>query len=468
MTRALTRGRAGGRVASLAGRVGVAAGAIALAVSPVAAQDRSLPDTLTLEAAVRLAIENSPELRRAGAVADAAAAGRRADFGAFLPTADANMSFSRVDFTTFTFPAPEGTSQRLDEPVRDVSKGAGQGISLGLTVLEGGRRFAALREGAASVRAAQRRLDAASRQVVADVKKAYYEALKQQRSAQVAVTQRDDRREELELTRRRYEIAAVSRADLVGAEMNLVDAELQLLTARQQEGAAHRSLRVTLGLSAEQAPEDPLPVLEDVAAAPAADGLEAERLVGVALGDSPEIRALNAEREAGSAALWASRASYLPTIQLGYNYNRSERLGPEDPFFVFDPSNRSSTFSVTASWSLFDGFRREESTAQASSSLRQKRAEIATRTLEIQRDVRNLADDLVRRDESLALRQRSYDLARERLEMTREQYRLGTLDFTALQQAVDAVTRAESFLIEDRYEYLKAWADLEALVGDVR
>ncbi|MDT8437243.1 MAG: TolC family protein, partial [Gemmatimonadota bacterium] len=60
---------------------------------------------------------------------------------------------------------------------------------------------------------------------------------------------------------------------------------------------------------------------------------------------------------------------------------------------------------------------------------------------------------------------RTRELAAERLNLAREQYRLGSIQYFNLQQAIDRLTQAEQSLYTDRYDYLIRWAELEQRVG---
>ena len=139
-----------------------------------------LPDTLDIERAVRIAVSESPVLMSSRAAADGAGADRLAAWGAFLPRASVGLDLSRSSATRSTYDAQEGPAERLQERLTYTSQSAGQGLNLGITVLEGGRRFAELRRSAANFRGAQRRYDDEQRRVVAAVRREFLDALRRQ------------------------------------------------------------------------------------------------------------------------------------------------------------------------------------------------------------------------------------------------------------------------------------------------
>lgn len=425
---------------------------------PVAFQD----GTLTLAEAIRVALDRSPDVRQAVAAQASAHAARRADWGAFLPNASAGLSLSRSSFRSVTFPEPEGSAGRLEEPREGTTQGASQRFSLSWNLLEGGGRFARLRSGAAASRAADRRVAAAERSVVARVKERYYDALMQQRLAEAATRQLAGRREDLDVTRQRYELAAVTRSDLLGAEIVVADAELALLDARDQAAGFRRELASILGV---EVPGEAFE-LADVEGLPDAAGLDAEALLSRALATDPSLGAAAAEAAAAAAGVWGARTGYLPDISLSYGLSRSETLGPEGDFFNFDLDNRARSFVVSVSWNLFDGFGRERAVAEAAASKRRAEAELLRQRLDLRAAVRNASEEIGRRAERLGIQERKLDLAAQRLELAREQYRLGTITYFDLQNAIRDLTDAELDVIQERYEYLKAWARLEERVGE--
>jgi len=422
-------------------------------------------DTLTLEEAVRIGLDEDPDIRVERADREAAAGQRLADYGDFLPRLTAGARFGRNDFTTVTFRAPEGSSRRLEEPESGISKSSTQNLSLDWTLLEGGRRFADWRAGGARIDAAGHRVSWAERQTAADVRVAYLGALQQRALVDVAEQQLEARRRDLRLARERYAIADADRSEILGARSDTLDARMRLLEARRRARARMRELRTAMGV--EEARLSAARPLAPVGELPGLDSVEVETLVRRAVRAHPEIAALEAEARAASADLWAARATYLPTVSLGYSLGRSERLGREGSFFVLDPSNESQSFSLQVSWSLFDGFQRERQRTRASATLRRTRAQRTKRRMEVAATVRNRVEELQRRRERLTLIRRKLEVARERVEVMRERFRLGDVSYLELQRVIEQLDVAERERIDERYAYLTAWAELERVTGPI-
>ena len=432
---------------------------ITCAAHPLLAQQR-----LTLEEAIQTALVQNPSMSSAEAAVSAASARRWADWGAFLPTASLNGSVSNNNFSTTTFQNPDGTTTVLDDPIDDVSRSNSAALSLGLQL--GADQFISLGAGGARKEAADYRLAATSRDVIRQVKVSYFDALKAQALAGVAERQADARRQDFEVTRDRYRIAAASRSDLLGAEIDLRNAELREMDTQDGFVAALRLLRATLGQEAAQLDAGDF-VLVDPVTIPDATMLEADRLVAAARVGNPDLRAALAEERAASAGVRSARASYLPILNFGLTFGRSRQVAEDESLFTFSPANTSEGLTISASWPLFTGFQRKQQNAEASQQLVAAQADLTSEELRVEREVRDLVDRLRRRSLRLEVLERNAELSGERLDLAREQYRLGSIAYFNLQQAIESLDQAQQDVLDERYELLKDWAELERRVGDV-
>jgi outer membrane protein TolC len=437
--------------------VGLLAGA-AIAAPAVQAQE-----VTTLEEALRTGLSMNPNIESSTAAAAAATSSRWADWGAFLPTIDLRGSLSQTAFTNVTFVDPTGVAQTLDPPVTSERKSSSGSVTFGLALLNP-ERIANVQAGDARENAADFRLTAAERVVIRDVKWSYFEALKQRKLLDVSERQLAARRQDFAVTEQRYRIAASSRSDLLGAEMDLSDAELRVLDSVDALSRALRQLQVTLGVPVTNT--DPGSIeLVDVDLVPDAEPLDADALVVTALAMNPNILALQQDQKAATADLWSAKGSYLPRIDLGYSLGRSKELGRDESLLDFSPANTSDGFVIQGSWSVFSGFSRKRQTAQADMQRRQSAARLTAEQLQLEKEVRDLVKELKRRSQRLTILDRNVQLASERLSLAREQYRLGSIPYFNLQQAIDRLTLTEQALFQERYDYLIGWASLEEKVG---
>lgn len=421
-------------------------------------------DTLTLSEVVRTALSNSPEIAAARAGVDAEGAARWADWGSLLPEIHTSADFARIEGNRVTFEGEEGVAREAAESISFVRKGARQSASLHWELLDGGRRYFRLKEGAARERAASRRLDRRGRVVAAGVKRVYFEALKEQRMVETSSRQLRAREKELRRTRERHRAGSVGRLDLLGAKKEVREARVRLLDARRRASEMIRRLRVVMGVRPEGPSAD---VQLEGVELPRPGELAADELVSRALSTDPELGAIAAEIDAASAAAGASWTRYLPQIRLSYGELRSEVGGPESEFFKFSPRDDFSQVALSASWSPFQGFGRREERARARAEERRAKADRRARRLEVEAEVRSRVEEIRRRFERVQALEENREIARERLELARMRYEADRMAYDRYQAFIDDATAAENALHEERASYLKAWAELEELVGEI-
>lgn len=415
---------------------------------------------LRLDEALDLLAAHNPDYRAALANADAAGQGMWQAWGAFLPTVAASASFSRSGFTKRTFVDPVGVSQELDDPITNTSKFVNQSLSLNWEAFDGGRRLFDLRAQRARTNAAHLSASATRVRLAAELKDRYFEALKQQRLAELARELVAARERDLEVARARFEIAAVSQTDVLQAEIEVGSQELAALNAGRAAAAARRELAALIGL--EQAIDFRL---EDTVAVFDPAGVELDGLLRRARTAHPDLARLDAEVEAERRGLWAARGSWLPSVRLGLTFSRSEALGARGDFLTLDPRDTGTNLNLTFSWPILQGFRKKYETGQAAARLSAARHQRQAARLSVETDVRNAYDALAAAHRAVEIQTRNADLARESVRLATERYRLGAIGYFELQQATDRATQAERGLIEARYEFMKARARLEAAVA---
>jgi outer membrane protein len=442
-------------------RGAVGAAAVLLVIAAGAPPRADAQQTLDLNEAIRTALIRNPGITRAEANAATAAADRWADWGALLPSVTTNASFNVNHSSTITFLEPDGSRTVLDDPLVSDTKGNGASLSLGLSL--SAETFTNVNAGADRRAAAEYRLDAAQRLVVQQVKVAYFEALKAERLVEVARRQADARAEDYEVTQDRYRIAAASRSDLLGSEIDLRNAELAVLDAEDAFDSAVRALRVAQGVEDMTVTEV---TLVEPAEAPIADALDTEALVDAAVRSNPDLRALAADEQAAAASVWSARASYFPILNASWSFGRSINLGSNESLFTFNPANSSRGLQIGVSLPIFNGFQRKQRNASASNQLSIARANLKDQRLALESDVRRLVADIRRGTRRVEVLEQNALLAEERLDLTREQYRIGSVQYINLQQAIESLDQAQRAVFEQRYELLKRWAELEQAVGD--
>jgi outer membrane protein TolC len=174
------------------------------------------------------------------------------------------------------------------------------------------------------------------------------------------------------------------------------------------------------------------------------------------------LQAEAAERGA-SASLWATRGQYWPTLTAGY---ATSSQGFTEPWQGFDAGNRNvNQFRIGLSWTLFNGFQREQATASSAVDLDLARAQTADTRRQIDAALTQQLAALFTAYAQVTIAAANVTAATEALRVQQERYKVGAAILLDLLTAESNLTQAAVNDVQVRYNYLIARAQVEALVG---
>lgn len=418
----------------------------ALVAPGAAAQQR----TLTLREAIDLAAQVNPEVVRAGGGIRSAGAGVLEAKGSFFPSLTATSSGN----TTFS----EGP-QRIDAATGQVisgnitTKSVGFGLNAGLDLFTGFRRGAALRAANATRDGAQATYTVQAAQSALQTSRQFFEALSQAELIRVREESLQREEEKLRIAAGRLATRATTISDSLNAVVSLADARLQLLTQQSLLAAAEANLARFVGLDGRVAARD------DPTLHPTDTPVDTTAIYDLARRSAPAVLEAEAAVRTSQAQLSASKASYWPTLSLNAstNYSASDRTSYE----LFN--TRSVGFSV--SWPLFNRFTRERQVvaARITHETNVARAEDARRQVLAQVAAQIAA--LRTAQERISVTRLAVDAARANVRVQVERYQLGSISIEDLGNAQAALNRAEEQAVIARFDFLRARAEIEAILG---
>ncbi|MGH7550167.1 MAG: TolC family protein [Gemmatimonadota bacterium] len=411
-----------------------------LVVAPGAAQEAAEMRRVSLEEAVRLALERAPEAVAARSAVQTARADVLQARGAWLPSLDAVSSFSN------------SSNERFDQTTgRLVSESYTAELEAGYDLFDGGRRWAERNRANAGLDAALAEDRAQRFETILATTELFYEAAATDQIVEAASQRLDRARRQLDFAETRLRVGTATRSDVLRAELEVGNAEIALIDAE----TALRSSRLELGrqIGLETGAEPTEGVLPE--SGPALPDLS--ELVAWAVDRSPEVVARAAGLDAARASRWVALGSYLPTIRA---------IGGYDWFaFEFPPDQRSWSLRLTASFPLFDNFDREAEVARARAVERVAEAEARDATIGVRVAVENAAREIEAAERRTVIARRAVDLAREDLRVVEERYRIGSATILDLQASQVALAEAEIDVVRSRQRLGVAVASLEAVLG---
>ena len=399
---------------------------------------------VTLQEAVQRALQVQPAMVQARGDQSNAGAQRLAAVGAFIPSLTVNSSAFRQSQASIVngFAAQAGTYQY------------NTGLTLSLDLFDGLRRIQRYRNAAATGEAAGAGYTNQTFQVTLQTKQAFYNALATEELVRVAESQVVRARQQLQISVDKLHAGSATRSDSLRSTVDYGNARIALLQAQANLATAQANLGRQIGIDSlvRAVPDSTLPPLPD------SSGLRAS-----ALDNSPQVIQAQAQASALAATVWDQRSQYLPTLSVTYS---TSSQGLSQPWDGFAPPNRNLNqlrFGLT--WTIFNGFAREQQLTSAA----------------VQRDVANARADDTRRQVNAALTQQfaaaatafeqiviardNLAAATEDLRVQNERYRVGAATILDLLTSQAALTQAEVNLVQTRYNYLIARAQVEAVLG---
>jgi outer membrane protein len=283
---------------------------------PVSAQE-----PLTLEAAVRTALDNNADLQAARAGAQASAANADAARAAFLPRLSVSQSWQRGDVPGFvfgsllssrTFSAGDFAIDALNHPSPlnffHTSVTAEQ-------VLFDGRISAGARAADEQRRMAEASAAEAAASVAVAVTRTYGRIVAGEADARAAEVAAAAAREDIQHAEARRDAGTATDADVLSLSVHLASMQQQAIRARGDADIARAELNRLMGEPVDHpfAVTEPSPVVEDADA-------PLSQLLAEAENARPELVRAKAAEAAAASERSIARASLLPTagVQAGY------------------------------------------------------------------------------------------------------------------------------------------------------
>jgi outer membrane protein len=435
---------------------------LALLLIAAAGEAQQVSGRLSLDDALRLAHDHNPAFQRARNDLDVAGNGIRAAWAAaFLPSLNTSMSFSGTRNTAVTGLDPFGQLVRMPDPVTSRGSTASQNVSTQFTLFDGFGSFRQIGAQRALYEATEAQVAAQQLQLVAQVSREYFQAVRTQRFIALEETLLASASDRLAREEELMRVAARNRVDVLGARADVAQAEQNLHRARGESDKARLSLAVTIGLepTAELTVDTVLPRVFDPG------DVEPAVLVARALASHPAVHQREAALQAARHRAGAARGRRLPSVTANAGYGRSVNERGYGAFGELNPLNYGFNFGMTVSMPLFSRFQTANAVAEASAAVHDAEHDVRAARLTVERDVRAGLIDLENAYRSLQLAEQRAALSRERQDLTQEQYRLGGVTFNDLQNVIDRTADAERQALDARFNFINARLNLEEKLG---
>jgi outer membrane protein len=421
------------RLAILALLTGLCAmAAVAQETQPTAQAKKTLAECITI------AVEQHPSLKAATASVEAGKQRVREALSSYLPQINATYSAQRRQTNAAAYGSSGG------RPFRSYFYSTGG--SLTQMLFDFGQTLDSIRSAQAAEQSLQADRTTQREVVVLNVKQAYFNVLATRRLLTVADETVRQNEKHLEQAQGRFNVGLAAKFDVTQAQVQLANAQLNQVTARNNVAVARETLRNALGLTG--------PLDFDIV-----DNFDVHRVtvteseaLTAAYDNRPELRSIHAQELATTRQIAALQKNYLPSVQAKADYNY---LGTDYPL--------RNVWDVTANVNvnLFNGGLTTAQIGEQKANLSNLKYNEEVQRQNIALEVRQAVLNLEQAAESIRVSETALREARENLDLAEGRYNTGVGNIIELTDAQASLTTAEANHVQALYNYKTTVAALE-------
>ena len=421
----------------------------ALVPAALSAQARDSARSISLDEAIQLAKQNSPQVISARNAINANEATVRTRWSAFFPTLSGSLSSSwgagqvfdnKGDIVTRNNVTPWNWSRR---------------VSANWLLFDGGDRNFQLRSARANVDAAEANQVAAEFTVAYSVAQQYYAGLAARESRAAAITALAEAEQNLRAANARIASGAATRSDSLRAIIAVGNQQLAVMTAENDLQNANAALTRLVGTPFSVTAAQTDTVLPPITP----DSVELSRYLDL----SPAIAAAKANVSASSAAVRSSRTDYWPTLSVSYGLTNN--IADTSFHFWQGRTLQNKSFGLSMNVPIFNGLAREETVQRAKITEMNAKASLRDAQMAAQQQLVQYLGALRLAQARIVILQASLEAAQEDLRVQQQRYTLGASTQLELLTTQTQLNSARYNLVNARYQLRIAKAQLEQLLG---
>ena len=419
--------------------------ALTAALSVATATAQSLPQK-DLAQCIEIALEHHPDLKAAAAVVDAGRARTWQAISSALPQVNADYSANRRNSSVSTRTGgPGGPTGQISNRSQTFSFYS-TGVNLSQILFDFGQSLDAIRAARATEQSLEADASTTRETVVFDVKQTYFTLLTAKRLLGVADENVGQSQRHLDLAQGRLDVGVATRFDVTQAQVQLANAELAQVTARNNVAVAVETLRNALGVDG--------PLDFDIVDTLGSHNvrLDEDKALGVAYERRPELLSQRLQEESVSEQIAALQKNYLPNVSGDASYNWS---GDDYPL------QSSWNIGASVNLSVFNGGLTTAQIGEARATLSNLKYKEKSLRQQIALQVRQAVLSLTLAHESIRVSEKGLQQAHENLELAEGRYKTGVGNIIELTDAQTSLTVAAGANVQALSNYKTAVAALE-------
>lgn len=425
-----------------------------LSANPVPAEEPTPPvELLTLQEAVETALSHHPSLLAARGnlqVQQALVGEARSNY---FPQLDLQGNYTRATANTSTSVQSSqalAVARNTPKPSNTAYNNYAASLSLQQRIFDFGKTIADVESARESMQGSDLNRQDIRQAVAVNVKVAFYGLLQARRLVQVQEETVNQFKEHLEQVEGFYRAGTRTRYDVTTAEVNLTNAQLDLIKARNAEVVARVTLANAMG-----EPDRTIGEMEDLLGFKKVEMSE-NQAIQEALAKRPDLMSLEAQRRSAAATIRSARRSYFPVLSGVADYNWR---GQDYPLVW----NWDAGFVLTIP--LFSGYLTESQVAQARANMIVADANKEVLRQNVILEVHQVFANLKEAEERVQTAEVVLRQAEENLELANGRFQAGVGTTVEQTDAQVLLTNAKTSRVQALYDYRVAAAQLQKAMG---
>jgi TolC family type I secretion outer membrane protein len=410
------------------------AGLLTAGGAPAAAAEMNID----LAQAIKMALDNNPKTYIADGKLQSAEGGKKQALGQYGPTISVEHG--------------ERRSQNYQTPSNPINEMFENSASVSLPVYTGGARRGQMRAARSNYESASLEIGRTDQEVKLDTTLAYYKVLQTRNLIQLNVESVARLAEHLRNVEAQFDVGIVAKVDVLRSQVELANAQQDLIKARNAYDIAVASLNNVVGL-----PLSTSTVIDDELTHNAYDKELADCL-DFAERHQPLIAQAAYSVEAARGSVMQARSGYMPNVRItaGYGWNKNK----------FPGDDRANWYvGATLNLTLFDSNVTRGRVDAAQGDLAQREAAYQQTVDNVFLNVRSQYLNLREAEKRIETASVTVETAEEDYKIAQVRYQAGVGTNTDVLDAQVALTQATTNYIQALYDYNTSWANLENVMG---
>jgi len=424
-------------------------------------QNEPVPEPLSLTEAIRIAVEQNPEIKAAQFHMDAVKSNSVKARSGFYPQLNFTQSFNRTTNPMWAFGTKLNQAAitqgdfdpaRLNDP--DPINNFTSNFSASWSVFEGGRTKLGWEQAKQNLSIASLTLERTRQNVISQTATAYVGLVLAQKYIMVTKQALETSKANLNMITSRYNNGFVVKSDLLRANVHIADLEQQLLLSESRFKINEAMLNAAMGSGEANFlnPVTPLSIGSEISET-------IDNWIHTALSKRPEMEHLRLEEAIAKKEVEKSRAAHYPDINLVGNYE----INSED----FSDSADNYTIGAVMRVNIFSGNRITEETRAAKFLLRRVQEMQKSIALGIKVHVREAFLTAKSARKRITVAKIAVDQAEEGLRIVKNRYNNGLLTIVGLLDAELARQQARTSYFKALHDYTAARIELAQASGTI-